>query len=328
MLWAERGRQRNSFCSLVVSLFAVTTFLGGSKVTDTRSNFFQFFLADALPLRIDGWAAEGEDLHFDRNNLFDYMNGAGEIYLAFDFQFLFVREYTRATAPSVVVEIYQMGSSEDAYGLFTQDTDGEAVVCGQDAIYAQGLLRFWKDRIFARILAEKELPATRSVVMKLGEMMAAAIPEEGRRPALLQFLPSSGMKPRTVRFFHTQVSLNSHYYLSSANILNLSPATGALLVDYDVDGEKAKLLLVSYPSSAEASEAAGQFATRYLEKKTWKGQKLVVKEIDKGKWAGVQHEDKYAIIILEAEGRSLCQRLAHEAYQNIRKEKGLREGES
>lgn len=319
--WPRRGRFPILIFFIFVSLFAVEIFLAGSKVTEKSPNFLPSSWAHVLPRQIAGWEAKGEDQFFDRNNLFDYMNGAGEIYLAFDFQWLFVREYTRGGSPSVIVEIYQMGSSEDAYGLFTQDTDGEDVVCGQDAIYAAGLLRFWKDRIFVRILAEKELPATRSIVIKLGEMIAAAISQEGKRPALVEFLPASGIRPRTIRFFHTVVSLNVHYYLSSVNVLNLSPATDAVLADYSVDGPKAKLLFVSYPSSAEASQAAGQFVIRYLEGRVLGEGELLIKEIDKGKWAGVQQRDKYLIIVLEADGLSLCQRLADEANDKIMKGK-------
>ncbi len=220
----------------------------GAQMAINSQDFSALQLAEILPRQISGWIAKAEDQVFDRDHIFDYLDGAGEVYLAFDFRYVIVREYAKEGGPAVVVEVYQMGSSEDAYGVFTHDTDGEEVVCGQEAIYAAGLLRFWKDKVFVRILAEHETRATRQLVLKIGELIARAIPGEGKRPDLLGFLPSTGLRRQTIRYFHTLVSLNSHYYLSKANLLRLSPETEAFLADYELEGGKAKSLVIRYPS--------------------------------------------------------------------------------
>ena len=49
-------------------------------------------LARLLPGEIAGWKPAGEDRMFTRENIFDYMDGAGEIYLAFGFRQVLVRE--------------------------------------------------------------------------------------------------------------------------------------------------------------------------------------------------------------------------------------------
>jgi len=109
-----------------------------------------------LPQEVQGWNADGEDKVFTRQTIFDYMDGGGEIYLAYDFQRLLTREYARENAPRIVAEVYQMASSGDAYGIFTHDTDGQPVSVGQSALYSPGLLRFWKHRFFVRLQAEDE----------------------------------------------------------------------------------------------------------------------------------------------------------------------------
>ena len=133
-----------------------------------------------LSKTIYGWEAAAKDNLFDRKTIFDYMNGAGEIYLAYDFRILLVREYTKKSSPPIVAEIYQMSSSEDAYGVFSQDPDGEEVDLGQGALYGMGLLRFWKGKIFVRILAEKETAESKAAVMALGKKIAEAIPDKGK----------------------------------------------------------------------------------------------------------------------------------------------------
>jgi hypothetical protein len=104
-----------------------------------------------LPQEVHGWKADGQDKVFTRQTIFDYMDGGGEIYLAYDFQRLRAREYARPGAPRIVAEVYQMASSMDAYGVFTHDTDGQPVSVGQAGLYSAGLLRFWKNRFFVRL---------------------------------------------------------------------------------------------------------------------------------------------------------------------------------
>lgn len=283
-----------------------------NKLPPAASSF-----ASILPQEISGWQKTQEDQVFSRENIFDYIDGAGEIYLAYDFRFVFVREFAKQNAPSIVVEIYQMSSSEDAFGVFTQDTDGDDVELGQGAIYAAGLLRFWKDKIFVRILAGKETPESKSTVMKLGEMIAAAVPQEGRRPGLISALPSEGLKPKSLRFFHTLISLNSHYFLASENILNLSPETEAVLAQYERGKSRARLLLVAYPSSSKADAANKQFAEIYLKEKAAPAGKMQSIELGDGKFSSVMRKGRFLILILEAETLPLCERLSKEISQRL-----------
>jgi len=245
------------------------------------------------------------------------MDGAGEIYLAFDFQFLFVREYAKLGAPSIVVEIYQMGSSEDSFGMFTQDTDGEEANVGQEAIYAAGLLRFWKDTIFVRILAEKETPEAKSAVMKLGGAIEASITQEGKRPELISVLPAEGLKPKSLRYFHTLISLNSHYYLANVNILNLSPETQVVMVRYEKDGAQARLLLIGYPSAARAFDAYGRFVEMFLLERFIPDVQVQPKKLENGKFAGIVWKDEYLIIILDADTKSLLEWLVKRVSVNL-----------
>ncbi len=44
-----------------------------------------------LPKQVDGWLAVEEDKTYTRSTIFEYMDGAGEIYLSYNFQHLLVR---------------------------------------------------------------------------------------------------------------------------------------------------------------------------------------------------------------------------------------------
>lgn len=267
-------------------------------------------LASALPHQISGWNESGQDLVFGRDNIFDYMDGAGEIYLAFDFKHLFVREYTKENSSSLVVEIYEMSSSEDAYGVYTQDTDGDEIRIGQDAVYAAGLLRFWKDKVFVRVMAEKETAETKAAVLKIGEIVAQSITKEGKRPDLLDFLPPSGLISKSIRFFHKTVSLNSHYYLASSNILNLSEKTDALLARYETEKSKPWLFLVRYKTSARTKAAHLQFLRIYFKERSSPAGQIQVKKLETGKFSSTSRRGRLLVLVFEANSASDCERLS------------------
>jgi hypothetical protein len=257
------------------------------------------------------------DQVFTRGDIFDYMDGGGEIYLAYDFQFVFIREYARAEAPSIVVEIYQMSSSEDAFGVFTHDTDGDEVELGQGAIYGAGLLRLWKDKIFVRILADRETSEAKAVILELGTKIAGTIAQEGEKPGLIKALPSEGLRPKSLRYFHTLISLNAHYYLANVNILNLSPETQVAMARYEKEGSQARLLLVEYLTVERAVDAHGRFVEMFLLERFEAGRKVPPKKLEDGKFAGVVRSGKYLIIVIEAEKKSVLDWITKTISQNL-----------
>jgi hypothetical protein len=201
--------------------------------------------------------------------------------------------------------------------VFTQDLDGDEVRIGQDALYAAGLLRFWKGNIFVRILAEKETTEIKPVIMMLGEMIAASTPHEGTRPRLISAVPSAGLRPKTLRYFHTLISLNSHYFLASENILNLSAETQVVLAQYEKEKSRARLLLIAYPSLNQAEAANKQFAKIYLKDQAMPEGKVQSKKLEDGKFIGALRKGRFLIIVLDAEALPLCQWLFEETSQRL-----------
>ena len=261
-----------------------------------------------LPLEVRGWKADGQDKVFTRQTIFDYMDGGGEIYLAYDFQRLLAREYARPGAPRIVAEVYQMASSRDAYGVFTHDTDGQPVTVGQAGLYSAGLLRFWKDRFFVRLQAEDETPEVKTALMALGSQVASGIPQEGRKPSLLAALPPQGLIESSVHYFHTSVSLNIHYFLADSNLLGLNSSTEAILARYQQGSKKPYLLVVRYPRPGDAQAAFAQFSKAYL-RETPTGD-VVFSKLENGQFAGGRREARALLLVFEAGSRESAEKLA------------------
>lgn len=216
-------------------------------------------LGSLLPGGIQGWTPGATDDLYDPETIFSYIDGAGEVYRAYNFRHLLTRRYEKKDNPEIIVDLFDMGSSADAFGVNTMDLEGENPRIGQGGTYKDGLLSFWRDRYFVSVSAESETAATRAACLELGRRIAASIGKDGTRPALLEALPP-GLAPETaVRYLHSPVILNRHYFVAAENVLNLDADVEAVLARMGERGRAGALLIVKYPSARAASEAFASF---------------------------------------------------------------------
>lgn len=256
-------------------------------------------LGSSLPRQVKGWAAEGRDRFFDNNTIFDYIDGSGEVYRAYNLRGCLSRTYAKKGGPTIVLDVFDMGSAADAFGVFTHDTDGEVIAIGQDGRWRPGWLNFWRDRFFVSITVQEENLTAFEAALELGRQVASRIPKEGPRPKLLSHLPRKGLQAGTVRFLHHPVVLNYHFYLSDENILELSSGTDAVLAAYVRESGGGRLLLVQYPDSRAARRAAENVSRHYLPDADADG----IARLENGKWAAARQKSTRLVMVLEAESR-------------------------
>ena len=265
-------------------------------------------LQAVLPDQINGWEKNSKDRFFDNVTIFDYIDGAGEVYRAYNMQRCLSRHYDRNNGPSIVMDIFDMGSSEDAFGVFTHDQDGESLNIGQGALYRPGWLSFWKGRFFVSIYAEEETAASQETVKELGKIVASLIKTQGPKPRILLNLPSEGLQPRSVRYLHHHIVLNYHFYLADDNILNLGPKTQAALSRYKRGKDSARLLLIMYPDEVKAKKALASFLKNYLPEAGPKGMAL----LEDGRWCAAILKGGLLAVVLEADSPQFARRLLEE----------------
>ena len=214
---------------------------------------------DLLPASgaVAGWERSGEVELYVPDNLFDYMDGQAELFFVYNFERLAVQEYQRGQEGPIIVEVYQVASPADAYGLFSFYATGELIDLGAGGAVEPGrLVSFWRGRFYARVFAYGE--AEQESLLAMARQVAAGMPGEGALPGLLTRLPQENLVPGSGRFFHQKLSLDNLIWLGDENILTLSEQTNAVLAAYAYDDAKAQLLVVEYPddATAEAAHAA------------------------------------------------------------------------
>lgn len=270
-----------------------------------------------LPAQVGGWTAAGPARTYDRNDIFDYMDGAGELYVAYDFQEIAVRDYKKPGTPGITAEVYRMATSKDAYGVWTSEqgltkSAKEIAAIGQDRDYGVGLLRFWKGPFFVRILAERETPESKSAVLALGKLTSSKITSVGRRPDMLKLMPTKNLIPESIRFFHKHTVLNYQFYLSDANILDLGPKTNAIMAQYKLDGSKPRLLVVRYPTDKAAAAAYASFNKAYFKTGAKVTGKKRIERVEKEGYTGIELVGREIRTVFEAKNSPQAEQFLHE----------------
>jgi hypothetical protein len=287
-------------CHVFILLTILVLFMTKASDANTLKD-----LGARLPKQLKGWTAEPKDRLYDEKTIYSYIDGGAELYKAYNMRQCLSRRYTTTKGPSIILDIFDMGTSDDAFGVFTHDTDGNVIDIGQDARYRAGWLSFWKHRYFVSIYVEEETVAAEKAVKALGQQVATHIAKKGFRPRILQKLPLEGLVSGSVRYLHHPIVLNYHFYISDENILNLSTKTKAILTNYQVGTEAARLLLISYSNLKVAKKSLKAFSEHYLPD----ADKTEFAEIENGKFAAAFLKDKLLTIILESDSRRLAERL-------------------
>jgi len=238
----------------------------------------------ALPKSVGLWTRSPSPQKIDATNIFKYMNGAGELYLGYRFKNLNVYQYTSKTEDEILVELYFMENSDDAFGLLSLDWGGEPVVLADGALppqgdssiralYGAGLLRIWLGNLYARVMTFRETGESKKAVLNLGKAIAAHR-DTPAEPALLKKISSDAglnwrIRKDRLSFFRSYLALNSIYYISHENILNLDLDTQAVIVPYEKKTDTKEIirchfLLTKYKDDKLALKALNRFHKAYL----------------------------------------------------------------
>lgn len=267
-------------------------------------------LGPKLPKQVLDWRASGPDETYDRKSLYDYMDGGAEVYLAFDFREVFVRKYADPAGDEIVLDIYDMGSPAEAFGMFSCDRQDPEAGIGQGSEYGPGLLRFWRGRYFVSVTVSGNEEKAEKAVRDLGRAAAPLLGPDGAPPDMVGSLPAAGLRPDKTSYFHNNVHLSNRYFVSPDNILNLDEKTACVFAEYGAPGgEAARLLVVKYPDAAKASAAASSFRASFLPGADAEG----ALRIENKGWSAVLVQGDRLAAVFEASSKDYALRLAAEA---------------
>ena len=253
-------------------------------------------LTVSLPATIEDWKISAKDQIYNRENLYKYINGGAELYISYGFKKVINRTYSKREQPDIVVDLFDMGTSHNAFGVFSHSRETIDNTFGQGSQYTQGQLLFWKNHFFVSILASPETVESKKAVFNIAGKIEKSIKGKGPLPEILTYLPQRSLVRESIRYFHHYIWLNSHYFVSDQNILHVNENTDALLVKYGERMKRYILLLVKYKNDKDAGVAYNDFIENYMPRLS--GEDVI--QIEDGTWTACHLAGNYLIIVFNA----------------------------
>ena len=182
------------------------------------------------------------------------------------------RKYTRGQNETVVLRVFEMKGSQDAYGVFSVTSVGTTFPnIGLAARLSSNTLALVKGPYVAAAEYAGGMDPT-PVLMDFGRYVADQIGSPGYRPAILDNFPLKSLEGERY-YLHTFATLETLAFVprgdaqAMARALALTPDTEVAIMGYPTSkpGLPNYLFLIRYPGEAEAQAAYKAYAESYLE---------------------------------------------------------------
>ncbi len=182
---------------------------------------------------VAGWKQAGEIQTFDPRTLFEYIDGAADLYLAYDFQELQSAEYRAENKASVTVDVYRHATPDHAFGIYSQErlAGGEFLDIGVQGYLDKNLLNFVTGNYYVKIASFGTGPEDREVLLAFGRKTETNLGQKGALPSLLSGFPPEGKILRSEKFV-------------ARNFLGYPFLRSAFTADYEVSGQAFRLFIL------------------------------------------------------------------------------------
>jgi hypothetical protein len=198
------------------------------------------------PACAEGWNMDGEVAVFDRDTLFDRIDGEAESYFPYGFDRLASARYADPGNPKVAVEadVYRMGSPLDAFGIYAnyRRRESAGAPIGDDGTLSPSQLIFRQGRYFVRLQASGTAKLEGTLFLECARAISRRLPQGTGRPEELEVLSIPAVVPKSERYV-------------ARSLLGYDFLRRGLVADAVLDGDPMQLLLVPEDSAEAASRA-------------------------------------------------------------------------
>ena len=165
----------------------------------------------------------------------------------------------RCQGKTMQVQVYRMLDYVAAYGVFTLYRKPDSSVPDgfpQMAAESEAWIAFAQSNFYVRIRRPAR-PPWRVTARQAARYLSQALPTDGLGPSIVDYLPRQHRVAGSEVFVMGHHALNLRYPLGKTDLFGLAHGAEALLADYRLANDFAKLLLMIYPTQ--------QLARKYLE---------------------------------------------------------------
>ena len=207
---------------------------------------------------MSGWRQDGKAQVFSPKTLYEYINGAADLYLAYEFQDLQVAEYKGEKKAGVTVEVYRHKDSTQAFGIYSQErlANAKFLDLGAQGYHEPNVLNFLTGPYYVKINGFNTGEDDEKVLMPFAKKVAEILGEKNFLPPILSSFPGEGKKKNSEKFI-------------SKNFLGYSFFRSGYTAEYEASGKKFKIFVIE----GKNQEECRAMMEKYLNQTGREGQK-------------------------------------------------------
>jgi hypothetical protein len=186
---------------------------------------------------------KGKPDMYTPDNLYEYINGAAEIFLSYDFQQLAAITYENPKKHSITIDVYRHSDARNGFGIYSQEkpTKGDFLQVGAQGYYEKGVFNFVKGSYYVKMSGFDLGDNDKSVLTAAAKDIARRLKGQDFLPLPVTCFPGKGMIE------------NSEKYISQ-NFLGHSFLHSAFIAEYEETGEKFKIFIIQAADKNEANK--------------------------------------------------------------------------
>lgn len=198
----------------------------------------------------EGWLLDGKVVLFDKDGLFDRVNGESELYFPYGFEVLAYGRYEKKEDPKIAIDadVYKMGSLLDAFGMFAnyRRKDAADAGVGAEGTVTPSQLLFYQDRYLVRLQVTGATTLPREVFVSCARAIARNLPANIGRPKELDAFAVPAVVKKSERYI-------------AQSLLGYDFFHRGLIADALLNGALVQLFLLPERSPEAAREAFSQY---------------------------------------------------------------------
>ncbi len=170
------------------------------------------------PSIVEGWHYSELPESYDRETLYDYINGKARVYLDYGFVKLDHVQFADPGGKAVIdVDVYDMGGPTGAFGIYSLERGEDLPRHHRKRLgYMIDSARFFrKGRHYVTIISPDTSPETINAIKSLSLYLESSVPGDTESIPLLEALPEEGKVHESEQYF--AVNLMGHEFMGAVS---------------------------------------------------------------------------------------------------------------
>jgi hypothetical protein len=191
---------------------------------------------------LNGWKSDGKVQVFNKDNLYEHIDGAAEFYLSYGFESLQVASW-KSDGSELTVEVYDHGDPLHAYGIYSIERSAKAETSpiGLEGYSDATTLNFVTGKFYVKINSMQPDKVAGFSLKSFASEFSKTLCTNPEYPKVIGLFPKENLQPNTCQYIPTE-------------FMGLGFLGSAVRAKYSLNGAEVTLFIIERADRAEVEK--------------------------------------------------------------------------